>query len=53
MDYKEKYIKYKIKYLELSNQINNNKQKGGYKDTNNDLIKFIKNEKYKTIRILF
>lgn len=34
MDYKKKYIKYKTKYLELHNQLNNSEMNGG----NNNLI---------------
>ena len=46
MDYKEKYIKYKIEYLKLKN---NNNLIGGNKDDFNKIIDFIKNSKKKII----
>ena len=38
MNYENKYLKYKIKYLELSNQLSNNKQIGGSKSLLNIVI---------------
>ena len=46
MDYKEKYIKYKIEYLKLKN---NNNLIGGNKDDFNKIIDFIKKSKKKII----
>ena len=53
MDYKDKYIKYKTKYLELKNTDINN-QMGGYNNTNNskfnEIVNFIKKSTKKKLK---
>jgi hypothetical protein len=54
MDYKEKYIKYKIQYLELQNQIDKNYMIGGASKNDkmlefDNIVNFIKNSNKKTI----
>ena len=54
MNYKDKYIEYKIKYLELQNQIDKNHMIGGASKNDkmlefDNIVNFIKNSNKKTI----